>query len=197
MYNLKERFKAEFKKNFKQILKAQLIIAAIVFVILLIGLSVMKIKYAFWIALATAAVDFIPIVGSGVVLVPWAIYELFYIRDPKLALGLIILYVIITILHQTLEPVLRGKSLGLTFMPTVIASAVGYALFNLPGLIFAPVIVSTTVNVYESVKDNILSLKDDAFDMIGMNKDAENNDNPDIIDVDAKIKSDDRENTEK
>lgn len=73
MYNLKERFKAEFKKNFKQILKTQLIIAAIVFVILLIGLSIMKIEHAFWIALGTAVVDLIPIVGSGVVLVPWEI----------------------------------------------------------------------------------------------------------------------------
>lgn len=197
MYNLKERFKAEFKKNFKQILKAQLIIAAIVFVILLIGLSIMKIEHAFWIALGTAVVDLIPIIGSGVVLVPWAIYELFYMRDPKQALGLIILYVVITILHQTLEPVLRGKSLGLAFMPTVIASVVGYSLFNIPGLIFAPLIVSTTVNVYESVKDNILSLKDDAYDMIGMNKDLENDDNPDVIDVEAKIKTDDKENTEK
>ncbi|MDO5014930.1 MAG: AI-2E family transporter [Clostridia bacterium] len=194
MNTLKARFIEEFKKNFKQILKAQLIIAGIAFVILLIGFSIMKIEHIFWISLGIAVVDLLPLVGSGVVLVPWAIYELFYLRHPQTALGLILMYVIIAIIHQILEPVLRGKSVGLAFVPTIVSSVIGYALFRLPGLIFAPVVVATTVNVYEGIKDSLKLIREETYEKLGINDfDMNNNSNVngDIIDVDAKISNED------
>ncbi len=124
----------------KKYLRAYLLIMLITFVEVLIGLLILKIPYAFLIALGVAFVDMLPIFGTGAVLIPWAIIS-FILKDIGTATGLLIIYGIATIVREVIEPKIIGASLGIHPLITLFAMFVSLRFFGVAGLLLSPFIL--------------------------------------------------------
>ncbi len=114
------------------------IIMCITFAELLIGLLILRQRYAPLIALLIAIFDIFPIVGAGLLLIPWSIITLLSGSLAK-GLGLLAMYIIITIVRQIVEPRIVGHQVGLHPLVTLIAMIVGTRLFGGVGLLGLPI----------------------------------------------------------
>ncbi len=126
-------------------LTAQVKLMGLTYGILLLGLMLIRIPKAPLWALAIAAVDAFPVLGTGTVLLPWSLV-CFLQDDGGRAVGLLGLYAVISLTRSSLEPRLLGQHLGLDPLVTLIALYAGFKLFGLPGMIFAPLV---TVSVMQ------------------------------------------------
>ena len=133
-------------------LKAQLKLSVITFGIAAAGLLLLRIPRAPLWGLLIAVVDAFPILGTGSVLVPWSLVS-FLQGDRLQAFGLLGLYGAATVLRSILEPRLVGRQLGIDPLITLVALYVGFRLFGLPGMIFAP-IITVTVTQFLELKSN-------------------------------------------
>ncbi len=133
-------------------LRSYSLILLITFAEIFFGLSVLGVEYSFLIAAVTAVVDILPILGVGIVLLPWALFCLIT-RDLFLGIGLIILYVITVIVRQYIEPKIVGESLGLHPLLALAAFYLGYRLFGFAGIIIAPLllIIWRAVKAYTNI----------------------------------------------
>lgn len=121
-------------------LRAYLLILFVTFVQLFIGFLILRVRYAFLLSLLVAVVDFLPVLGVGTVLVPWAIVELLR-KNFYLGFGLLILFAAVTVLRQIIEPRLIGKSLGVHPLAALIAGYAGWRWFGFLGMALGPVAV--------------------------------------------------------
>lgn len=87
-----------------------------------------------------AIVDILPVLGVGTVLIPWILWQ-FVIGNLKLAIALTIVYVIILIIRQLIEPKLVSKQLGVHPLTALFAMYAGFKYFGFSGLIFGPIIL--------------------------------------------------------
>ena len=129
--------------------KAQFKIMSVVYVILLIGLIILKVDNALLIALIIALLDFLPFFGTGTVMVPWAIIAAFN-GEYRLAVGLIITWGVSQLVRQLIQPKLVGDSIGLNPIPTLILLYVGFRAFGAAGLILAVPVGVIVLNLYKA-----------------------------------------------
>ncbi len=115
-------------------LKACFQIMIVMFIILLLFFLVMKVDYAVPVALITAILDFLPFIGTGTVLMPWAVYSVITGEYLK-ALALVMAYLVTMIVRRLLEPKLVGDSIGMSPFLTLISMFIGYRLTGMIGLI--------------------------------------------------------------
>ncbi|MCI9079486.1 MAG: sporulation integral membrane protein YtvI [Lachnospiraceae bacterium] len=115
-------------------LKACFQIMIVMFIILLLFFVVMKVDYAVPVALITAILDFLPFIGTGTVLMPWAVYSIITGEYLK-ALALVMAYLVTMIVRRLLEPKLVGDSIGMSPFLTLISMFIGYRLTGMIGLI--------------------------------------------------------------
>jgi sporulation integral membrane protein YtvI len=119
-------------------IKAYGVIMMITFMEVFVGLTVLGVKYAFLMAVLTAVVDIMPILGTGAVMIPWGVIEI--IRGNYfIGIGLLVLYAIITVVRQFLEPKIVGKSVGLHPLLALVSMYVGLKLFGVAGLFGFPI----------------------------------------------------------
>ena len=118
--------------------RAQFIMISITGVVVTIGLLIIGVNYAITIGLLIGLVDLLPYLGVGAAMIPWIMYTFIY-GDVSLGIGLSILYGVILIARQTIEPKVLASSVGLEALPTLIALFVGLKLFGVLGLIIGPV----------------------------------------------------------
>lgn len=118
----------------------------ITFTELLIGFLILNIPYAIWGALAIAVFDILPVLGTGGILLPWTAVMCF-MGDYSLAAGLIILYIVITVILNMIEPKIVGKQIGLPAITTLIAMFAGVSLCGLAGLVLFPMSLSVIVSM--------------------------------------------------
>lgn len=116
-------------------LKACFQIMIVVFIILWIifGL-ILHVKYSSLLALLTAFLDFLPFLGTGIIITPWAIYCMItgeYLNVVILAVA----YIICLLVHRLLEPKLVGDSVGMSPFATLVSMFIGYRLIGMLGLI--------------------------------------------------------------
>ncbi|WP_027410182.1 sporulation integral membrane protein YtvI [Anoxybacteroides tepidamans] len=121
-------------------IKAQATLISITTVIVLIGLLILRVDYAITIALIIGIVDVLPYLGTGIVFVPWIIYTAVSGNMP-FAIGLGVLYVIVLVQRQIMEPKVLSSSIGLDPLATLIALFVGFKLLGFLGLIAGPVLL--------------------------------------------------------
>lgn len=121
----------------KVYLKSYSLLFLMTFAELTVGFMILKIPYAVVAALAIAVFDILPVLGTGGVLLPWAVIML-VLGDYPLAIGILILYIVITIIRNMIEPRIVGKQIGLHPLITLIAMFVGLQLFGLAGMILLP-----------------------------------------------------------
>ena len=129
-------------------LKAQLKLSAVTYLLVCAGLLLLRVAGAPYLAALIAIVDAFPVLGTGSVLVPWSLLS-FLQSDHLMAFGLLGLYAAVTVTRTVLEPRLVGKQLGLDPLVTLMALYVGFKLFGLPGLILAPLLAVTAVQLME------------------------------------------------
>ena len=118
------------------------------YLLLVIGLSILKVNYALLIALGIAFLDFLPFLGTGTVMVPWAILKILS-GDYLMAIGLLIIWGVGQLARQVIQPKIVGDSVGLAPIPTLILLFVGYKAAGVIGMIIAVPIGIIILNMYE------------------------------------------------
>ena len=116
--------------------KAQLKIEVWMYLLLVIGLSVLKVNYVLLIALVIAILDLLPFFGTGTVMVPWAIVKILS-GDYKMAVGLLIIWGGGQLARQIIQPKIVGDSIGVPPIPTLFLLFIGYRLAGVLGMILA------------------------------------------------------------
>ncbi len=134
---------------FRKYLKSMLIIMMITFFELLLGMMILGVEYAFTFAIIIAVVDILPIFGTGTILIPWGIVSLIF-GNYHLGFGLLILYGIITVIRQFIEPKIISSSLGTYPLLTLMAIYVGYKIFGISGMIMMPIAVLIIVSLNDA-----------------------------------------------
>jgi sporulation integral membrane protein YtvI len=128
--------------------KAQFLVSIIIFMVSLIGLLFIAPEVAVVMSIIIWLIDFIPLIGSIVVLGPWAMYHLL---SGNLTLGteLSILAAVLLIIRRTVEPKVMGSHIGLSPLSTLIAMYLGVKLLGVLGFILGPLILI----VFNSAKE--------------------------------------------
>lgn len=128
------------KKAFVGFLFAQLTLISITCLIVLVGLLILRVDYPITIAFIIAIVDLLPYLGTGLIFIPWIFYSFFSGQLP-LTIALSVLYGIVVIQRQIMEPKILSSSIGVDPLATLISLFVGYKLFGFLGLLLGPVIL--------------------------------------------------------
>ena len=123
-------------------LLAQGKLMAVTYGIVTCGLLLLKIPYAPAWALLVAAVDAVPLLGTGTVLLPWALVR-FLQSDPGVGFGLMALYVLAAVTRTVLEPRFFGRHLGLDPLVMLIFLYFGYRLWGFWGIVISPLLAAT------------------------------------------------------
>jgi len=136
----------QMKATVLRFLTAQFQLSSVTFGILLLGFLVLGIPYAPVWALAVALVDAFPVLGTGTILLPWALLSLVQSKG-VMAAGILGIYAAVSVIRSVLEPKLLGKHLGLDPLVTLIALYAGYKLWGLVGMILSPLLAVTAVQL--------------------------------------------------
>lgn len=129
--------------------KAQLRIEVWMYLLLVIGFTVLKVKYTILIALLVAFLDILPFFGTGIVLVPWAIVSVIggnYLR----ALGFLVIWGVGQLFRQLIQPKIMGDSIGMEPIPTLFLLFIGYKIAGVGGMLLAVPIGIIVVNMNEA-----------------------------------------------
>ena len=123
-------------------LAAQGKLISVTYAIVTVGFLLLGIPYAFAWAILVAAVDAIPLLGTGTVLLPWALTKLLQ-GEPLIAAGMLLLYLAAMITRTVLEPRFYGAHLGLDPLVMLFFLYFGYRLWGFWGIVFSPLLAAT------------------------------------------------------
>ena len=142
--------------------KAQLKIEVWMYFLLLIGLGILRVNYFGLIALGIAFLDFLPFLGTGTVLIPWAVIRILTAQY-KTAIGLLVIWGVGQLARQLIQPKVVGDSIGVPPLPTLFLLYIGYKLGGVLGMILAVPLGLLVYSLYEegafdTTKNSILIL---------------------------------------
>lgn len=146
--NILVEIKQVFTTTVLKMFRAYAIIMAITFCELFIGFTILRVagimhnSYYIWIAIGITIFDVMPVAGSGGILIPWALISL-VMGNYKQAIGLLVIYVVITVIRQYIEPKIVGDSLGVNPIVTLMGLYFGLKLFSVLGMFIVPITVMT------------------------------------------------------
>ncbi|ASN05018.1 sporulation integral membrane protein YtvI [Virgibacillus necropolis] len=133
-------FLHHIKSSIMGFLKAQVILIFITALSIYIGLTLLDVKYALTIAILAALLDLLPYIGTGVIFIPWIGY-LFLTANYSMTIQLAILYMLIIVVRQLIEPKLLSASIGLNPLATLLTMFIGLNLWGIMGLFISPIIL--------------------------------------------------------
>lgn len=140
------------KKSVSGWFLAQCKLMGVTFLILCIGFLALQIPYAPLWALMISLVDALPVLGTGMVLVPWSL--VCYLQgDSVRAIGLLGVYAAASLLRSVLEPRFVGKQLGLDPLVTLLSMYAGYRVWGFGGMILAPLLAVTVTGALKAEKN--------------------------------------------
>ena len=128
--------------------KAQFKIEVWMYLLLATGFWILRVRYAFLIAIAVALLDLLPFFGTGTVLLPWAAIK-FLSGDYMMVIGLLIIWGVGQLARQVIQPKIVGDSVGLAPIPTLVLLFAGYKAAGVIGMIIAVPIGIIILNMYE------------------------------------------------
>ncbi len=146
-YNF-ELIKRSFRKAIGGYFKAQFKIECWIYLLLVIGLLILNVKYALLVGLGIAFLDFLPVFGTGTVMIPWAVIA-FLGKDYRMTFGLVIIWLVGQLVRQIIQPKIVGDSIGVDAIPTLFLLYIGYKIGGVVGMIFAVPIGIIIANLYE------------------------------------------------
>lgn len=133
-------------------IRAYLLILFITFAQLLTGFLILKIPYALTLAAVIALIDILPVLGVGTVLIPWA--GILLIRGQTYTgVGILILFVIIWLVRQVIEPKIVGHSMGVHPLVTLAAMYAGFTMLGVSGLFIFPIAAMLIKNAAAAVRE--------------------------------------------
>lgn len=138
-------------------LRAETILVLVSFIISLIGLYIFyflgfNVKYPLLYAIGIGFVDALPILGSGTVMVPWAVISSCY-GDVKLGIAILVLWAIMSVSKQIIEPRIIGTHIGIHPIFTLISMYTGFKLIGIWGMFIGPVILIILKNIFGTMLD--------------------------------------------
>ena len=138
-------------------LKAQATLILVSFVISLVGLYILaflnfNVQYPLLMALFIGFVDALPILGSGTVMIPWAIISGLN-GDLSLGIAIVTLFILMSIVRQFLEPKLVSKNIGVHPIFTLIAMYTGFKITGVIGLLIGPIVLIIIKNIFANLID--------------------------------------------
>lgn len=142
-------------KGIKGYIKSQLILMIITLIILSISLTIIDVPHPILISLGISILDILPIVGSGIVMVPWAIIS-FIVGNNQLGISLAIAYAILIIIRQIIEPRILGKEIGIRPLYTFVATILGSMILGPIGVILGPliaVVINSVLKIINTEKE--------------------------------------------
>lgn len=134
--------------------KAYGMLMSITFIELSIGMLILRVDNAIVIAAIIALLDVMPVLGTGGVVIPWIVIELIKGNVP-FAIGLVIIYVVITVVRNILEPKIVGEQVGLHPLIMLVCMFVGAKLFGVMGIFILPIVVIILKNLNDNGKVHI------------------------------------------
>ena len=135
-----------FMEAFGGYLKSQLIISFVVFIILALGFFAIGQPYGLLLALGFAVLDFIPIIGSGTIMVPWAVVDIIT-GSYTHAAQLMIIWGVIALFRRLGEPKILGDQTGLSPILSLVGIYVGMLLGGVLGMIVGPLLLLVFINL--------------------------------------------------
>lgn len=152
---------------------AQLKIMIVIIAILWIGFFIAGIGHSFIYSVLVGIVDIFPILGTGTVIIPWAIFKLIT-GDIKTAVILLIIYAICLVLKQVLQPKMMGDSMGISALTTIFLIYVGLKFGGLGGMLLALILGMFVINLYRlGVFDRKIAFFKRRFEMLTINSEEE------------------------
>lgn len=137
----------------RKILGAYLVIMFMSFCELSIGFLLLRVPYAVGLALLVAFIDLMPILGTGTVLIPWTLIAA-VLGKFRMALGIGLLYIVMLIVRNVIEPKLVGHQMGLHPVATLLSMFVGLQLGGILGLFGFPIALSLYIKLASGRKKN-------------------------------------------
>ena len=135
-------------------LRAYLILMGITFLELSVGLLILRVHNPFGIAAIIAITDVLPILGTGTIVLPWALISLLQQRY-YLAIGLLVLYLIVTAFRHFIEPKVVGDQLGIPPIVAIVCIYLGFVWFGVLGAIGFPVAANILISLHKAGKIHI------------------------------------------
>ena len=129
-----------------KMIKAYIGIICITTIEVFVGLSILKLigvldgSHIFIISFIIACIDIIPVLGTGTVVLPWSVYS-FVTGNIGMGIGLIVIYAVITVIRQFIEPKLVAGQVGISPVVTIIAMFIGIKIFGPAGIFILPLLV--------------------------------------------------------
>lgn len=149
IYSGGKRLIEDLKHALIGFITAQFTLISLTTMTILIGLLILRVNYSITIALICGLIDIIPYLGTGTIFIPWIIYAAIT-QDTSLSIGLAVLYMIVIVQRQLIEPKVLSSSIGLDPLATLIALFIGYKWIGFFGLIFGPVILVILNTLYQA-----------------------------------------------
>ena len=141
--------KSILKTEVLKMLGGYFVLALITLGELFAGLMNLGVKNAFLISLVTAVIDILPVLGVGAVLLPWGILSIVS-GNSFLGVGMLVLYAIITVVRNFLEPKIVGNRTGINPLFILLAMFLGLKLIGAAGIIVLPVTLIVVVKYYKN-----------------------------------------------
>ena len=133
-------------------MRAQLLIMIFVAVCCVTGLVLIGNEYALLLGVIIAILDALPLIGSGMVLIPWSIIMLIN-GNIFAAAVLITVYLLSQIIREVAEPKLIGNRIGIKPLYTLISMYIGLKLFGIAGFILGPVGLIIIIAILKGIND--------------------------------------------
>ena len=147
--SLLSRVRGDARKTLGNYFVAYLKIMCVTFVELAVGLTILGVSGAPLIALGIAVFDFFPVLGTGGIMIPWIILEVLR-GDFTLAIGLGVLYLIVSVVRGFIEPKIVGGQLGQHPLVTLCAIYAGFRVMGLLGMVLFPILAQILVGLHRS-----------------------------------------------
>ena len=139
----------ECRKYLGGYVRAQIILMFIIFVVIAIALSILGAPYSLLVAAATAILDALPFLGSGITL--WPLAVIYFINgNLKLGIGYVCVYIAVALLRRFIEPKLVSDKMGLNPILTLVAMYIGYRWWGILGMLIGPIILMVIISLYKA-----------------------------------------------
>lgn len=135
-----EKFKVKVLFAAGKYVKSYMLIMLVTFSELLLGFVALRVEYALVLAFIIALVDLLPVLGAGTVLVPWSIFS-FVLSDVRRGVGLLVLWLIMYVVRQFIEPRIIGSAMGINPLVSLFFVYAGFVLFGVLGIFLFPIMV--------------------------------------------------------
>lgn len=129
--------------------KAYSMLISITAILTMLAMKILGVDYILTIGMTVGLLDILPVLGPGTFFVPWILFELFTGKT-RLAISLLVVYTIITVVRQSLEPKVVGDNIGLHPLATLVSLYAGLQLGGFTGLVLGPILMVFIIASYRA-----------------------------------------------